>query len=198
MKARYDGSDESTHECLFLVPPSLDHVMCAQNTVVCLLSFLVALSTKLEAFEVRRLHLIQLFIPKVYTHALHTAGAQQQFDFDNRLLCNRKIEFPKARASYFFHQYNERFCLKDYCGEYCDLLCVARYRLNFCSKAAQNVFTQEGRLFVSCDSHGRFVVLMEMTPGDPFCRHPECGASISGSEIHAIGFIGCLFLFIPK
>ena len=39
---------------------------------------------------------------------------------------------------------------------------------------------------------------MEMTPGDPSCHHPECGASISGSEIHAIGFIGCLSLFIPK
>lgn len=88
--------------------------------------------------------------------------------------------------------------LKEYCGEYCDLLCVARYRLNFCSKGAQNVFTQEGRLFVSCDSHGRFVVLMEMTPGDPLCHHPECGASVSGSEIRAIGFIGCLFIFIPK
>ena len=55
---------------------------------------------------------MQLFIPKVYTHALYTAGAQQQFDLDNRLLCDRKIKFPKARASYFFHQYNERYLLK--------------------------------------------------------------------------------------
>lgn len=54
------------HECLFLLLPSFDHVMCSLNTVVYLFIYLAALpSTKLEALEVRRLHLIQLFIPKV-------------------------------------------------------------------------------------------------------------------------------------